>query len=224
MKKLWILLSSVLLMSCEKTEYRSSEFVVDNELVEKANNLYEVETLISSLNSIKDFHGKNSTSLKLNPPASDADLDHIESVMGCKLPEELKTLWSWHNGESSNNFIWYHRFLPVSESVQHYQELTSSSWSSWPKNWIPVFEFEGEWYGVECSKVTRKASPVIFYFVEDGEKIAYLNITRYMQFISQALEADALRIKNDWWEDDITRMAKIHAALNEGILFPYAVD
>jgi hypothetical protein len=45
-----------------------------------------------------------------------------------------------------------------------------------------------------------------------------------MQFISRTLEADALRMKNDWWEEDIAKMAKIHASLNEGILFPYAVD
>jgi hypothetical protein len=143
MKKLWILLSAILLISCEQSESRSSEFVVENELIEKANNLYEPELLVSSLNSIKDFHSKNNTNLKLNLPASDADFEQIESVVGCKLPEELKTLWSWHNGESSNNFIWYHRFLPVAESVQHYQELTSASWSSWPKTGSRYLNLKG---------------------------------------------------------------------------------
>ena len=38
------------------------------------------------------------------------------------------------------------RILSVDAAVAEYESLTANPLVSWPKDWIPVFEFEEEWY------------------------------------------------------------------------------
>lgn len=179
--------------------------------------------LLDALAQIEAFHANNRTGLSLNPPLDEAALDKALSGFPCEIPDEARTLWAWRNGESTGQFIWYHRFLPVEEAVREYRQLTSNPLYAWSKHWIPVFEFEGEWYAVECTPGETAGTPVIHYFMEDDPKQAYINLTAYMSVIAAAIQQGALRWDGQWWDDDIQRLSRIHARLNPDIGFPYHV-
>lgn len=202
----------------------NSGLKLDADSIARAEELYNEQVLISSLKSIELFHIRNKTGLKLNAPAEDQDIKEAQSVFGCVPPKELQTMWRWHNGESTDKFIWYHKFLSIKDSISQYKSLNLYGFMSWKKNWIPVFEFEGEWYGVQCGDTTPDASPVIFYFTESGVAVAYTNLTTYMQVMAQSIKNDGLKWKADSWVDNIKIVSKIHSKLNPGIKFPYYVD
>ena len=213
----------LLLSACDKDNSLTSGLSLDANSIKRAEEQYDKKELLSSLKDIEVFHKLNKTGLKLNVPAKIQDIKEVESAFGCDLPEELQELWRWHNGESTDEFIWYHKFLSTSESISQYRLLVLTSSINWHKNWIPVFEYQGEWYGVQCGNSTPKASPVILYFTESGTSVAYTNLTTYMQVIAKAVNNGGLKWKENWWDDDIQTVSNIYAELNLGVKFPYYV-
>lgn len=61
----------------------------------------------------------------LNPPASEDEIRHLETILGYEIPEDMKTLYRINNGEAAEGFgIFYGLyFLPLYELEQH--------WLSW---------------------------------------------------------------------------------------------
>ena len=185
----------------------------------------DASELRNSLESIRAWHETVGSGLNLNPPLSEAAFDREIRKFPCELPTELRELWRWHNGESTNYFVWYHGFLSVQESIDQYQHLTSEPLYRWSPNWIPVFKFQDEWYFVECADESVAATPVILYFTEDEPAYAYVNLTRYMKTMATAMERHVLVWSGDWWADSDTReLAKVHREFNEPANFPYALD
>ena len=211
----------LLLSGCYENNRVDLDLILDARLISSAEKLYDQKELLASLNNIKLFHEKNMTGLKLNHPAPEQDINKAQSFFGCSIPEELLVLWRWHNGESTNKFIWYHRFLSIDESISQYKDLISDSYMRWKKNWIPIFEFEGEWYGVQCGHNTPKASPIVLYFIETGVSVAYTNLTTYLQVMSHSMMNGGLKWKEYWWDADIKIVSKFHAEFNPDVRFPY---
>ncbi|MDX1545833.1 MAG: SMI1/KNR4 family protein [Rhodothermales bacterium] len=189
----------------------------------RAQDAASLDALTQALRDIEAWHRENGTGVVLHEGADAAALDALEARIGCVLPLELRTLWGWKNGEQTDRFIWYHRFLPLEAALAERETLTSEAWGGWPPTWIPVFEFEGEWYGVECGAAGLLASPVVHYFIEDEPRVSHTNLTAYMQTMAAATREGALTWKDGWWEDDPRRLSRIHAALNPGLGFPYYV-
>lgn len=183
----------------------------------------DLPQLLAALESIEAFHAENRTGLELQPPLGKAALEEALAEFPCKVPDELRALWAWRNGEVTDKFIWYHRFLPVQDAIEQYKMLAAEPVPGWSRDWIPIFEFQEEWYAVECSPEPTPGAPVIHYFVEDDPKQAYVNLTVYMKVMSEAMREGALRWKSEWWEDDLRSLARIHARLNPEIGFPYHV-
>ncbi|MDJ0705396.1 MAG: hypothetical protein QNJ46_19100 [Leptolyngbyaceae cyanobacterium MO_188.B28] len=113
--------------------------------------------------------------------------------------------------------------MSVQAAIENHQELTSNPILGWPQTWIPVFEFEGEWYAVECGPDKILGSPVIHFFIEDEPATAYLNLTLYMEVMSDAMHQGALRWDGQWRREDLPVVSQIHKRLNPAIGFPYHV-
>ena len=129
----------------------------------------------------------------------------------------------WRNGENTDSFIWYHRFLSIQKIISEYNDLTSEDWSLWNNNWIPLFEFQGEWYGVECNESQTVASPIVHYFVEDEPVVAYSSLTSYMKTIAKALKEKVIWWEEGSWDSDVNRLIDIYNEFNSGTSFPYRV-
>ncbi|WP_201535286.1 SMI1/KNR4 family protein [Psychrobacter ciconiae] len=82
------------------------------------------------------------------PPATDAEFESLEDAVGAKLPNEFKTLYKWHNGQSWSPYIPFHvatqeRLMPIAEMIDWYKELSGQlEWGDidedvWKKSWLP---------------------------------------------------------------------------------------
>ena len=220
MKQL-LISTSVILGACAEV---SSDHLITDAQRKNAIATSDVEELRYAINAIEQRHNDLETGLQLNEGASSEEIGAIEEALDCKLPIELRQLWEWRNGERTESFLWYHRFLSTKDAVVEFRSLRSNEWGEpWRLNWIPVFEFQEEWYGVECGKVSTIASPVIHYFVEEGPKIAYSNLTSYMKTMAEAMVSGAITWDGVAWSDNGYDLSKIHAKHNLGIKFPYYV-
>ena len=72
-----------------------------------------------------------------NPPATDAEIDGLEKVVGLKLPRAYRQLYRWHDGENDDR--WGHIYglplLPLKE--------TARQWDAWKR---VLAYFKGEPY------------------------------------------------------------------------------
>jgi hypothetical protein len=190
-----------------------------------------VGSMMESLKYIEAWHIDNRTGIAplLNSGIEESAIDTIESELGCRLPRELLAVWRWRNGHRSTEtaqwFVWYHQLMPAEESMQQYRYLRSEPLFEWDRSWFPVMYFQEEWYFVECAGATVEASPLMFYFVENGPREAYLSLTSYFATARQAMEGGNIFVDGEGAEmgRDIKSMAAAHAKHNPGITFPYFV-
>ena len=197
----------------------------------RAEETFKPTTLTSSLEQILLWHQTNQTYIvpALNPGIDEAAIQQKFADLPCQPTEELIELWAWHNGtdDVAHPFIWYHNFLSVEEAIAEYESLTANPLIGWPEHWIPIFEFEGEWYFVECYEQPRQASPVGFFFLEDPDAIyAYSSLTKMLETSATWFNRNAVTWNSDQqgMEEDLKMLFEIHQALNEGAQFPYYVE
>jgi cell wall assembly regulator SMI1 len=90
--------------------------------------------------------------VQLNPPLSMADIQALETSYSVLLPDDLKALYRWKNGQKSNcyqSFVNNSTFIPLEEALHTAKELTAmigtdfeaENW--WHPGWIPLFQNGG---------------------------------------------------------------------------------
>ena len=107
----------VVLCGCE------GEFQASTAQLRAADEAYDSKMLQRSLSDIEAWHRRNNTGLadSLREGISVSSIEMVFSGKDCQPNEELKTLWSWRNGEDSfAPFVWYHDFLSVEEAQSEY--------------------------------------------------------------------------------------------------------
>ncbi len=180
--------------------------------------------LIESAEALRRWHAERGTGIRLNPGIDERSLELTVGGVPCTLPEELLTLWRWHDGESSEGFVWYHEFVSVREAIDEFGALRRAPRSRWRRDWFPVLRFQDEWFFVECAQVPSAASPVMHFFVEDEPRYAFVNLTTMLQTMAEAARTGALAVDEDGnVRDDVAAIAAIHRRLNPGASFPYAI-
>ncbi len=204
----------------------SGEFPANPAAVNSATDAYDEERLLKSLETIKAWHLVNGTGVDaaLRPGLTGSALTPRLFSGQCRLTEELKALWSWHDGEQSAvPFTWYHDFLSLEDAVSEYRWLLLNPLVQWDPTYIPILSFEGEWYAAYCGASSEIAGPVIHYFLEDGARVTAINLTTFMASMAQALEREAVRWIDGGMVEDIRQIEAIHRAHNPGYEFPYYV-
>lgn len=85
------------------------------------------------------------------------------------LPQEAQLLYQWHNGmkmESDCELFYYHSFLSLDQALAIRNEWLklNQDWSIYPINILPLFSFEGEYYGIECSEKEQRSGLIWFIY------------------------------------------------------------
>jgi hypothetical protein len=185
--------------------------------------------LLAVLAQLVDWHrqsGHRVATLLRPGLASDAIADKLAAA-GLAPTPELTALYGWHDGTDTGDgleypLIWYHRFLPLDEALTLRRERVKLLGPDWPADWLPVFAFEGEDYAVACPR----GGPVYFAFLEDTESPAvYLSLTRLLETQYEGLRGCHGRGEDNGFalELDVADYATLHAQMNPGLPFPYAV-
>ena len=204
----------------------NSEFPASTQNLQSAEQAFDAELLVRSLDKIEAWHIENDTGVAGSLGAGRSISSIVEQFAGtaCTPTEEMQAIWSWHDGAISPvPFAWYHDFLPVDEALSEYKSLLLNPLVPWDPRFFPIFSFEGEWYATYCGKGARSAGPVMFYFLEDGPRVTFLNLTTYAATMAEALESGAVRFEKGAMVEDIQAVRLIHQKYNPDYEFPYYV-
>lgn len=204
----------------------TGEFPVDAPKLQAAEQAYDRELLVRSLNEIEAWHVEHDTGVA-NVLGAGKNLSSIEAEfanLDCRLTEELKALWSWRDGGvAAVPFVWYHDFLSLKEALSEYRWLRLNPLVRWDPRYIPIFSFEGEWFAAYCGEDAREAGQIVHYFLEDEPRITYVNLTVFLASMAEALRSGGVRWEDDAMKADIGKMHFIHQKFNPGYEFPYYV-
>lgn len=85
------------------------------------------------------FAAHLSNSYRFNPPASDAQIDALQHLVGIKLPNSYRQLYRWHDGENDDR--WGHIYgLPLIPL-----QWAASEWRAWNR---VLVSFKGDRYAI----------------------------------------------------------------------------
>lgn len=214
-------LCSLLLSSCRP------DFQTPRSSVLVAEEAFDRQRLMDGLEQVLSWHKENSTDIVsgLRPGLAISRIDELLRDAGCEPTAEMRTLWSWHDGaQAASPFIWYYNFLSVDEAISQRKLLTRIPFSAWPPTYLPVFDFDGEWYGIRCGGEGRTAGPVLHYYLEDSPRITHINLTAFMSQMAEVLTTGAVTWQDSAMVEDINAVYRIHQQHNPGYPFPYYVD
>jgi cell wall assembly regulator SMI1 len=79
----------------------------------------------------------------LGPGATSEQLNALQTALGIPLPDDLRELLSWHNGQDdeSAGFFREHWYLMSTHEIEAaWRELTAKPESGWRRAWIPFLE------------------------------------------------------------------------------------
>jgi cell wall assembly regulator SMI1 len=98
----------------------------------------------------------------LNPGATAADCDALAADLGKPLPEELRALLTWHNGQNpdvSGAFEQNWMLLNTNEIAEAKKELDEHPHEGWQNNWLPFLGDDNGNY--RCLDLGSSGCPVL---------------------------------------------------------------
>ena len=98
----------------------------------------------------------------LQPGASSADFDALAAALGNPVPEELRTLLAWHNGQNPDvpgAFEGSWNLLSAQEIAETKKDLDAESHEGWNKAWAPFLDDDNG--NFLCLEIGSHECPVI---------------------------------------------------------------
>lgn len=152
---------------------------------------------------------------KLNQGISSDTISALEEKYNRKLPDELKTLYMWKNGQKGyNSFINNSCFLPLEVVLKNAEELNKmigkdfqrENW--WNENWLMIFENgNGSGLCIDLKGVfTSKPDQIIeFWSKSSGRNVLYPNLETLLQKILEMYEMDIEELAEPFTLEDYTQ-------------------
>lgn len=98
----------------------------------------------------------------LRPGATDADCDDLAAAVGRPLPEELRGLLMWHNGQNPDvpgTFEQNWMLMSTDEIAEAKKELDAQPHEGWHTSWLPFLDDDNGDY--RCLDLGSPGSPVL---------------------------------------------------------------
>ena len=157
---------------------------------------------------------------RFNPPATDADLEAFERVIGLKLPRAYRQLYRWHDGENDDR--WGHVYglplLPLREAAAQWKawervlkEFAGDRYKipggAWPQGavdpayinprWIPLtHDGSGNHIGLDLDPWPkgRVGQVILFGRDEDVKLVLAESLGKFLEWIAGLLESGNFRL------------------------------
>jgi cell wall assembly regulator SMI1 len=166
----------------------------------------------------------------LQPGLSAAAISRLEQQYQVQLPEDIRTIYEWHDGvrqgasNAGYDFIPIHRFVPLEEALEDNAARGKSGGSPWQylagqfiigyqDTWFCLF-FDDERNGYWFDPKRKPAEGAVFYnFMEDGSYIFFPSAKNLMAGIAECYEQGIFRVKPGssppQLDEDIDRSTKV---------------
>ncbi len=185
----------------------------------------ETSTTVRSIAAILDEIATRSpqAAALLNPGMNAVDVKAALQAAGFKSnpPTELLQAYAWRNGCGTGDsceppFFHYHIFLPIERAIDEWkicvEENRRAGENIYSESLLPIFYFEGEFYGVECSESPSEHGQIHFIFHDDT--LAYDSLGAMLESISECYRNGGYTGKEDDIVVDEKIVAKTKAAWN----------
>ena len=146
------------------------------------------------------------TAAKLRPGLSDREIAAIESRVGFRLTDHLRSLYKWHDGESDGEFIPGHRFVPLVEatdrmaglqrelrSIRLVQRIAHFIFAGHRSGWLHVLDDRcGDGYFYDPARGSSPGS-FFFHFAETGHYRYFPSLANFVAGVIQCYESGIYR-------------------------------
>lgn len=111
------------------------------------------------------------------------------------IPVEVEELYQWHNGmaiDTPCQLFNYHTFLPLEESLkirEEWQKYNTDYMIIYAPDLLPLFEFSGEYYAVQCT--TEKQENGLIWFVYHDSLAVYNSLKSMLLAILECYQTGA---------------------------------
>jgi cell wall assembly regulator SMI1 len=126
----------------------------------------------------------------LLPGATDADCDALATVLGAPLPDDLRTLLKWHNGQSADVVGAFERnfcLLSTEQIAASKTDLKAEPRNGWKPGMIPIMDDDQDDY--VCLDTTRPGTPVVECWRGQSEaKATAPSLTAWLEQFAAAIE------------------------------------
>jgi len=145
--------------------------------------------------------------IQLQPGLHPRKINELEKKAGIELTDELRALYIWHNGcstESNQNFIPGHLFLPLDTIIEQYmickQQLKSASipqriafnvFAGHRKDWITIFDdLCGDGYFYDPNRKNNEGC-IFYHLAEGGYYFFFPSLKNLLTAITECYIQDA---------------------------------
>ncbi|MBW4581646.1 MAG: SMI1/KNR4 family protein [Tildeniella nuda ZEHNDER 1965/U140] len=154
-------------------------------------------TIAGILRQILNHTAKANPILRANlrKGLSRTQIKQITHAFPFRLPREVEELYQWRDGmnvEVHDDFLFhYHYFLPLHKALEEYQmnltwRVLGDDDPTIIPNLLPLFSFQGEFYGAYCRREKQDKAPIYFVFHDEG--IVYDSLTSMLSAILECYE------------------------------------
>lgn len=155
------------------------------------------------LETIAEWHREHypASAAALQPGLSDAQIDQRIQSLPFALPQSLREMYRWHNGQRDNQpFFSHYTFFPLEEALEEYllaRETAAESGKEWQPGWFPVFGFQGDFFLLDLSQ-SQGLSPVYLYLSDETEvPIWYESLEQMLKTLCVYFEQGAYYLDED---------------------------
>ena len=111
-----------------------------------------------------------------------------------QIPQEVEELYQWHDGmkdSDSYDLFYHHGFLSLNEALEIREEWLqyNDEYIVYEPALLPLFEFEGEYYCVQCSDGKHDRGTI--WFVYHDSKPVYNSLKKMFLAILECYETGA---------------------------------
>jgi hypothetical protein len=119
----------------------------------------------------------------LNPPVNDDQIEKLNDVLApLKIPEELATLYKWHNGIEYGTFLFeYPEFFSIEHALHQYKETVDMGQElGWSKAWFVMGYGNQVYWIIPLAEKKQEIATVIYHDIVDGDLKIYHSSTMDM--------------------------------------------
>lgn len=142
----------------------------------------------------------------LQPGVSDAQLDAFEAKFSLKLPEALRALYRWRNGQPNSSFDSFqdNRMLSSLEDIADTKEMLDDMIGSdfedpatWRRGWVPFLSNGGGSYlcvDVDAQGGGQPGQLIAFWKADEDRPVEQASVQAWLADLVASMEAGTLEL------------------------------
>lgn len=157
----------------------------------------ELVNLLEEFEALLSKHHPDVSS-KLRPGVDPKQIDKLNEILApLMLPDDLTTLFLWHNGIENDGFLFgFPDFYSIEEALQQYrQTIDILGEFGWCKAWFTI-SYESRVYRLSpLSESRQEESPVFYYDLESGDiEVNHQSVKQFVQTLIQAYRTGVMAL------------------------------